>query len=247
MAETAAGETAAGETAAGETAAEMAAEMAVVIEALGWGGSPGVEGGSPGVEGGSLGVEVDHALMRTAMRWTARREFRQLVMLGHNALHACDQAELLTLHPAPTEGAGSAAGRAAGGVSAGASAGASGGAAVGPAASVPHHASVPRHASVPHHASRVGQVWLMAPLALRLFGRSTARRFISELGEMKAAELDALASYVEARISLPLHSLGAQLLALSDADGTWSDMARRLSEMLWGLAGVAVLGGGMRL
>ena len=64
---------------------------------------------------------------------------------------------------------------------------------------------------------------------------------------MKAAELDALASYVEARSSLPLHSLGAELLALADADGTWSDMARRLSEMLWGLAGVVVLGGGMRL
>ena len=149
-------------------------------------------------------------------------------MLGHNVLHIADQSELCLRAGEPPQ----------------------------PLAQRQH--TVDEHAAeadtehgegedaFPH--GRIGQIWLMGPLAIRRFGREAALAFIDGLRDVEAWEgqshhesLQELCEHVEMFDELPLSQLGLQLSRLSEETGRWSDSARRLSEMMWALAGVTYL------
>ena len=100
------------------------------------------------------------------------------------------------------------------------------------------------------HKGRIGQIWLLAPLAIRTFGREQVRLFFSECGAPIRAEAQALVEQVEQverHESKSLKDLGEQLARMSLDTGTFSDVARRLAEMMWGLSGAAFMCSGFDL
>ena len=104
-----------------------------------------------------------------------------------------------------------------------------------------------RTSEAPHlqHRGRIGQVWLLAPLAIRIFGAEPIVRFFDLLYDTLSGDVQeqvlALIRHVEARSHDSLRDLGQQLARAADVTGQWSDVARRLTEMVWALASVVYI------